>query len=189
MPRSRACQRMPIAKSGETRSPSPGMSPRMGSRPKRIDVPGTSIAESSMPDTRRSTARRCSWPGVSCRSLVTGGRFIDQLPTSNSQLPTKLLATSDAWALGIGSCELGVLLLESPSQQQRSNREPGADGNHQHQIPAIEPLVRDRVVQRERDRRGCGIAEPLDVDDDFLLGNAQFFGGGQDNPAIRLMRD
>ena len=35
MPRSRACHRMPMVKSGETRSPRPGTRPRIGSRPMR----------------------------------------------------------------------------------------------------------------------------------------------------------
>ena len=55
--------------------------------------------------------------------------------------------------------------LRYPSDQHRAHRETGADRREQHEVALLQPAAADRIVQRQRNRRGGGVAEPLDVDD------------------------
>ena len=46
----------------------------------------------------------------------------------------------------------------------------------------------DAVVERERNRGGRGVAEPLEVDDDLRRVDPEAVGGGGDDPAVGLVR-
>ena len=83
--------------------------------------------------------------------------------------------------------------LDPLSKPQRSStapdREPGADRREQHEVALLQTARRDRVVQRERNRRGGRVAEPLDVDDDLARIDAELLGRRLDDAAVRLVRD
>jgi trehalose synthase len=78
--------------------------------------------------------------------------------------------------------------LEAPAQQHRPDREAGTDRHQQHQIALLQPSLVDGVLERERDRGGRGVAEPLEIDDDGALVEAEAVGGGLDDAAVGLVR-
>ena len=67
-------------------------------------------------------------------------------------------------------------LLESPAQQHRANREPGANRREQHETPLLQRPGTDGVIERQRNRGRRGVAEALDIDDDLLRVDAELFG-------------
>src|SRR5436189_1384386 len=155
---------MPMVKSGDTRSPMPGISPRMGSRPIRYEVPGTTNAESSNVEMRRSAASRCVCQGVNCRMRATRGR-----------------------AIVIQARQGECLLLESPSQEYAAHGKSGAHRRQQDEIAAFELARLNRVVQRQRYGASRGISEAIDIDDDLLARHTEFLGRREDDPTTRLM--
>src|SRR5262245_60058897 len=79
--------------------------------------------------------------------------------------------------------------LQTPLQQHRAHRKPSAHRSQQHQVPSLDALVRARIGERERDRRGRGVAVLVEVDDDLLRIDAEPIGRGFDDAAVRLVRD
>src|SRR6185503_13328903 len=94
-----------------------------------------------------------------------------------------------ACALGVGSLGVGSLFLQTPLEEQRPHRESSPYRDHQQEIAALQTFVVNGVAERQRNRRGRRVAEPLDVDDDLFLGNTQLLSGRQDDPSIGLVRD
>src|SRR5262249_49655061 len=78
---------------------------------------------------------------------------------------------------------------EPPAQQYGADREPGADRGEQDEVALLQPAGTDRVVEREWNRRGGRVAEPLDVDDHLVRVDAELFGRRHDDPAVGLVRD
>src|SRR4030095_7626354 len=115
-----------------------------------------------------------------------------QLPTLNLQETVphnqKVLAGVTSWRLVLGSWTLSESFLEPPLEEQRPHGESSPHRNHQQQVATFQALVVHRTTQRQRNGRGGGIAEPLDVDDDLLFGYSQLRRRRQDDPAVRLMR-
>ena len=56
-----------------------------------------------------------------------------------------------------------------PSQQHGAHREARADRREQHQVPLLQPVLPDRVGERQRDRRRGRVAVHLEVDDDLVV--------------------
>ena len=75
-----------------------------------------------------------------------------------------------------------------PFDQRRAPREPGAHARHQHERAVAQPPVRARVRQRERDRARRRVAEPVDVHDRPLVGDAELTDRVVDDPLVRLVR-
>src|SRR6185436_8242665 len=99
-------------------------------------------AESSSSAIRRMPVSRACCAGVSDLSRTT----------PNIQLPmSKVTDRPGSWELVIGR-----LVFESPAHQHGADGEAGAHRRHQQQIAPLEPLLLDRVVERERDGSGRG---------------------------------
>src|SRR5262245_16268069 len=76
----------------------------------------------------------------------------------------------------------------SPSQQHSPDSKSRPYCRHQDEIAALETTARKRVVQRQRNSAGGGIAEPVDVDEDLFSRETELLCGGENNPAACLMR-
>ena len=76
-----------------------------------------------------------------------------------------------------------------PLHQRRAPGEARAHAGHQHQVSFLEPPVRLRVRQGQRDRAGGSIAVPVDVNDHSLPRDAQLLRRVIHDPDVRLVRD
>src|SRR5690242_7061970 len=77
----------------------------------------------------------------------------------------------------------------SPPQQGGAPGESAAESDDEHEIAALEPAGRDRLFERDVDRRGAGVAVPVDVHEDAVHRQVDALGGGLDDPQIGLMRN
>src|SRR5207302_6901087 len=87
--------------------------------------------------------------------------------------------------VGVGSSGA----LHGPTKVDAARREAGAErGQHdpvaRGEAPRVVPLR-----ESDRDRRGDGIAVPLEVEDDTLEAHAQALGDRLDDATIGLVRD
>jgi len=55
-----------------------------------------------------------------------------------------------------------------PAQQRSADGESSAHARNQHKVALMNAVFFDRRGHCQRDRRGRGVAEAIDVDDDFL---------------------
>src|SRR5688572_10568588 len=77
----------------------------------------------------------------------------------------------------------------APTDQNRADREPRADRRQQDQVSLLQASRLHRVVERQGNRRGRGVAVLVDVDNHLLLGHPDLLGGRQDDALVGLMRD
>src|SRR5450759_1889300 len=116
---------------------------------------------------------------VHCHNLHGGYFDLRALKWLNRQVPT-VLTLHDAWLLS-GHCRCdrprrpasafdttrrfarprGVIPVphgasETPAQQHRAHREPGADRAQEHEIALLQASLAPRVGERQRDRPGRG---------------------------------
>ncbi len=73
-----------------------------------------------------------------------------------------------------------------PSHEARAPGEAAAEGREHEQVAA--PELRFPLGKAERDRRGGGVAVPLDVDHHLLHRDADALGGGGDDAQVGLVR-
>src|SRR5215472_6071736 len=77
---------------------------------------------------------------------------------------------------------------DSPAKEYAADREARAHRREQHQAALLQPARTHRVVERERNRRGGGVSESVDVDEDFRRVDAELLACGLDDAAVRLVR-
>src|SRR5262245_31294094 len=129
-----------------------------------------------MERARRSGPVQC---GTWCRAART--------PNPTARRHVAMRRASPADPASAAAAERPVLLLQPPSHQNGADREAGADRSQEKQIAFLQPLLLNRIVQRKGNRAACCVAEALDVDDDFLLRNAELLSSGQNNSAVGLV--
>src|SRR5262245_1288265 len=94
---------------------------------------------------------------------------------------------SPAAPVSAAAVERPLLVLQPPSHQNGADRKASAHRSQEKQIAFLQPLLLNRIVQRERDGAARGVAEAFDIDDDFFLRDAELFRGGQNDSAVGLM--
>ena len=85
---------------------------------------------------------------------------------------------------------LGAIdLLVSPAQQRRAHRESRADRSQQHQIALLQLAFLARCLHGQRNRRGCRVAEAIDVDDHAFRIHAHAISRRRNDSFVGLMRN
>src|SRR5262249_52091497 len=80
------------------------------------------------------------------------------------------------------------LFLKTPPQEHRSSGEPSPHRCEQNEIICLQMPIRASIRQRQRNRGGGRVAEPIQIDHDSIGGHAESSGGRLDDPTVRLMR-
>ena len=76
-----------------------------------------------------------------------------------------------------------------PFYQGSAPGQSGAESDEQHQIVLPDLAGAVGLVQRDGDGSGGGVAVAIQVDEEFLDGNAHAFAGAFDDADIRLVRN
>src|ERR1051325_5187568 len=81
------------------------------------------------------------------------------------------------------------LISVCPADEDGADRVARADGGQYDEAPFFQPPIVKRVSHSERDRRGGGVAEFMNVFDHLLLIKPKFFSRRIDYAEVRLMGD
>src|SRR5439155_11837887 len=92
---------------------------------------------------------------------------------------------SNSMAAPCSANKYGVL----PADQARSPAQTATEGLHQNEMSRLDPPVRDRRLEGERDRGGGGVGVTFDRYDNFVFRQAELSSHPVDDPAVGLVRN
>src|SRR6185503_407707 len=74
-----------------------------------------------------------------------------------------------------------------PAQQDAAPHEACAESREQDEVAGLQAALADALVERDRDRGGGGVPEPVHVLVDLLRIDLETLADGVDDPKIRLV--
>ena len=113
-------------------------------------------------------------------------RVIRQVPTARIE---HVAYYTVGVTLGLSARGLGLDGLRAPLHDGRAPGEAAAERGQQHQVVGLEPSLGLGHRQRDRQRRGRRVGEPVDVVDDAIGRESEALADRADDPRVGLVVD